>query len=1114
MLNFLKRLLRGPGPQTPTGGAPGREGARRAEEHFDQLVASVKDYAIFRLDREGRVLTWNTGAERIKGYAAEEIIGQHFSRFYPPEAAASGWPAYELREAAATGRFEDEGWRLRKDGSRFWASVVITALRDESGDVRGFLKITRDLTERKRAEDKLRLSEERTRLLIEGVKDYAIFALDPQGRVATWNPGAERINGYKAPEIIGQHFSRFYPPEDVESGKPGRELEIALADGKYEEEGWRVRKDGSRFWASVVITPLLDEHGVLRGFGKVTRDLTERRQAEESARRLLLEEAARQAAEASAAEAQRAQREERRQREQLHTTLSSIGDAVIVTDTQGVVTFLNPVAQELTGWAPQEAAGRSLEDVFPIVNENTRQAAENPVAKVLREGVVVGLANHTVLLRKDGRETPIDDSAAPIRGEDGQVAGVVLVFRDVTEARRAVEARLHLAAIVESSDDAIISQTLDGKIASWNRGAERLYGYPADEVLGKSLAILVPPEHPDELPALIERLRRGESVDHYETLRLRKDGTRVHVSLTISPVRDADGRTVGASKVARDISAAKRQEAALRFLSGASKALAEVTDVASTLQKVAGLALPGFADWCAVDMLDADGALRRVAVAHKDPAKVQMALDLQRRYPPDPDAPVGVWNVLRTGKPELMPEIPESVLRSARSEEVTRVLLELGLKSYMGVPLTVRGRVIGVLTFIGAESGRRYGPDDLRLADDLAQRAAVAIENARLYSELKEADRRKDEFLAMLAHELRNPLAPIRNALEVLKAAGANPEALEQSRQIAERQLQHMVRLVDDLLDVSRIMQGRIELRKEPVALADVVATAVETARPMLDARDQHLDVSLPPEPLWLEADAMRLTQVIANLLHNAAKFSQHAGRIRLTAGRQNAEAVVSVRDEGAGIRADLLPHVFDLFVQGDNTLERSQGGLGIGLTVVRKLVELHGGTVAAFSKGAGQGSEFVVRLPALDRAPAAPSEPADANARGPEHRRVLVVDDNVDAAESMATLLRLWGHDVRLAHSGPDALRAAEGYHPEVVLLDIGLPGMNGYEVAPRLRQQENATPMFLVAMTGYGQDDDRRRAREVGFDHHLTKPVDPTMLQDLVARLPAGRRALEPRP
>jgi PAS domain S-box-containing protein len=432
--------------------------------------------------------------------------------------------------------------------------------------VLGFLSklFRRHSTPPAQADGPLPQGEETFRLLVEGVRDYAIFLLDPHGLVLTWNAGAERIKGYAAEEVVGQHFSRFYPPEDVQSGKPGRELGVAAATGKYEEEGWRVRKDGSRFWAGVVLTAVRDEGGALRGFAKVTTDLTERRRAEEDARRLLEEAAARRAAEASALEAERSRREERRQREQLRVTLSSIGDAVIVTDASGVVTFLNPVAERLTGWPQREAVGKPLATVFRIRNEQTRRPVENPAATVLATGVICGLANHTLLVARDGTERPIDDSGAPVRDEQGHVAGVVLVFRDVTERRRAEEARSRLAAIVESSEDAIIGKDLDGLITSWNTGAERLYGYTAEEVIGKPVSILVPPDHPDELPGIMGRLKRGERVEPFETVRVRKGGSRVDVSLTVSPIKNAAGEVVGASAIARDVTADKRAAEALR----------------------------------------------------------------------------------------------------------------------------------------------------------------------------------------------------------------------------------------------------------------------------------------------------------------------------------------------------------------------------------------------------------------------------------------------------------------------------------------------------------------------------------------------------------------------
>lgn len=392
-------------------------------------------------------------------------------------------------------------------------------------------------------------------------------------------------------------------------------------------------------------------------------------------------------------------------------------------------------------------------------------------------------------------------------------------------------------------------------------------------------------------------------------------------------------------------------------------------------------------------------------------------------------------------------------------------------------------------------------------------RLAVELDAARRrIQELEAAERQINEFLATLAHELRNPLAPIRNAVSLMQMGGLSGAMMEWYSTIIDRQLTQLTRLVDDLLDVGRITTGKLSLQKEPVDIALVVETAVDSSRPLIDARKHTLEISLPPLPLRVEGDLTRLSQVVLNLLNNAAKYTPEGGAIRLTVGRQGRQVVVRVRDSGLGIPADLLPNVFDLFMQGDRSLDRAEGGLGVGLTLVRRLAELHGGTVEARSDGPGRGSEFIVRLPLL-AAPLSPRRaPPDRNAERPQPagcRRVLVVDDNRDAAESMTVLLELWGHEVRIAHSGREALAIAAGYRPDAVLLDIGLPEMDGYEVATRLRRIPEWTGVMLVAVTGYGHDEDRRRCRETGFDHHLIKPVDPVKLESLLATAPAAAGA-----
>jgi PAS domain S-box-containing protein len=618
------------------------------DDPFRRLVEAVQDYAVFLLDPAGTIMSWNPGAERIKGYRAEEIIGQHFSRFYPPEVLERGWPQRELELARAHGRFEDEGWRLRKDGSRFWANVVITALRDEAGALRGFGKITRDLSERRQHEESLRQSEERFRLLIDAVRDYAVFLLDPEGRVASWNPGAERIKGYGAAEVMGRHFSIFYPEEARAKRWPEQQLALAREHGRYEEEGLRVRKDGSTFWANVVMTPVLDPSGALRGYAKVTRDLTDRRRIEA----------------------------------------------------------------------------------------------------------------------------------------------------------------------------------------------------------------------------------------------------------------------------------------------------------------------------------------------------------------------------------------------------------------------------------------------------------------------LEKAERQTNEFLAMLAHELRNPLAPISNALSLLSRKPTSDPAELWVREVLQRQTGQMARLVDDLLDVSRITRSAMVLDKKPLELRNVVRHAADASRQWYDERHHTLSISLPKERLMVDADEVRLNQVVQNLLHNAAKYTPSGGRIEVALRREAGDAVLSVRDSGVGMTRELLSSAFELFKQANQGLDRPEGGLGVGLTLVQRLVTLHEGSVQARSDGPGLGSEFIVRLP-LREEPAivrqAGEEPQGQSAAGPA-RRILVVDDNHDAAQALRLLLEADGHEVRLSADGDSGLAMARQYRPDVVLLDIGLPKMNGYEIAKRIRSDPALQATVLVAVTGYGQMHDRARASASGFHHHLVKPVEFSALQQVL--------------
>ncbi len=665
------------------------------------------------------------------------------------------------------------------------------------------------------------------------------------------------------------------------------------------------------------------------------------------------------------------------QREWLSVTLASIGDAVIATDTEGRVTFLNGVAQSLTGWLSEEAQGQPLEAVFPIFNDQTRQPVENPVERVLREGVVVGLANHTVLIARDGAERPVDDSAAPIRDGMGKMIGAVLVFRDVAEQRRA-----------------------ERVLAGQKRVLELL-------VQGAPL--------PDVLDALCEVVE-GQGRDYL---------------------------------------------------------------LATIL------------------LLDEDGQRLRSVAGRRAPADYARAVDGLRIGPCVGSCGTAAFR----GESVVVADIAADPLWAV-APDLRELALGHGLRACWSTPLlSSQGKVLGTFA-VYFSTPRRPSPDEMRLVDILTRTAGVAVERRRAEEALREADRRKDEFLATLAHELRNPLAPMRNALQVIQLAGGDVAAVAQAREMMERQMRHMVRLVDDLLDVSRITRGKLELRKQRVDLAAVVRTAVEASRPLVEAAGHLLTITLPPQPVFVDGDPVRLAQVFSNLLNNAAKYTDRGGRIWLTAERQGSDAVVSVRDSGLGIPREMLGKVFELFTQVDHTLEKAQGGLGIGLTLVRRLAEMHGGSVEANSEGTGKGSEFTVRLPALFFAPARDERAAEESTPS-SRRRILVVDDNRDSAISLGMMLELMGNEVRTAHDGLEAVQAAEVFRPDVVLLDIGLPKLNGYEAARRIRGQPWGRDMVLIAVTGWGQEEDKRRSKEAGFNFHMVKPVEPAALEKLLAGL-----------
>jgi len=779
-------------------------------------------------------------------------------------------------------------------------------------------------------------------------------------------------------------------------------------------------------------------------------------------------------------------------------------------DAEGLITYFNPAAVLLWGRAPklndpQDRFCGSFRlfaaDGTPITHDHCWMAL------AIRENA--GFNGHEIVVeRPDGQRMTVLAHANPIHDRAGNVIGGVNVLVDIDDRKRGEEALTTLAAIVGSSDDAIISKTLGGIITSWNAGAERIFGYTAEEAIGQPITLIIPPDRLGEEHDILARLRRGERIDHYETLRIAKDGRQLDISLTSSPIHSRDGTIIGASKVARDITERKASRRALLELNN---------ELASQLDDLERLQEMSVRLFTTRDLEPILHEVLRTAIAVEDTDLGMLSLWDSDRGCLTIGASVGLSEETLAAWKYMLPGVAACGTCLQRRQRTIVVDTETdsifdsfrdqarraGIRAVHSTPLITRsGKILGVLS-TQFRTVHRPSPRELHLVDLCARQAVDFIENARLYSELSAADRSKNEFLAVLAHELRNPLAPIRNATEILHLSQPPTPESKTALEIIERQMGQMTRLIDDLLDIARITGNKLELRRESVEISQILRVAVETSRPLIDARRQELIVTGPAERSFVDGDLTRLAQVVSNLLNNASKFTPSGGRIELTAGRQGSDAVITVRDSGVGIEPGALPHIFDMFAQGDHGMERAQG-LGIGLTLVQRLTEMHGGSVRARSEGPGRGSEFEVRVPMLiEQIPQLDGAENGRERVAPKSLRILVVDDNLDSATTLQMLLRLLGNEVVTAHDGNVAVAAAEAFRPDVVLLDIGLPGMNGHEVAQKLRRESWGRNMVLIAMTGWSMDEDRERSAQAGFDHHLVKPVEPDALMRLLVML-----------
>jgi PAS domain S-box-containing protein len=682
----------------------------------------------------------------------------------------------------------------------------------------------------------------------------------------------------------------------------------------------------------------------------------------------------------------------RAQREWLRVTLSSIGDGVIACDTQRQVTFLNPVSESLTGWKTEQALGQPIATVLRLINERTREQGADIAEQVLREGRVVAMANHTALLARDGREIPIEDSAAPITDALGNIAGAVVVFHDVTQRRRITnelkesEARLRL-----------LSSTAGRLLAAEN-------------------------------PQTVVNELCQKVMDHLHC------------------------------------------QAFFNFL---------VDESAGRLALNACAGIP-------------DNEIRRLAWL---------------------DYGVAVCGCAARDKQRI---IAEDIFNSVDCR--IELVKSYGIQAYCCHPLMVQGQVIGTLSF-GTRTRSRFTDEDVEIMRTVADQVATAMERVQGQRALRaanerlvEADQRKNEFLAVLSHELRNPLAPIRNSLHILGRAAPGGDQARRAQAIIERQVGQLSHLVDDLLDMTRISRNKIRLEREVLDLNDLVRRTVEDHRSLFDTSEVHVEVELAPEPIHVNADVTRLAQVVGNLLQNAGKFTSQGGHARVLVSADSAarQAVIRVVDTGVGMPPEVLARLFQPFVQADTTLDRSRGGLGLGLALVKGLVELHGGEIRAHSDGLGRGAEFFVRLPLASEGVAA-AKASRAGAVQRAGRRVLIIEDNMDAAESLREALEFGEHEVAVAYNGPDGLAKARQFQPEIVLCDIGLPGIDGYEVARTFRADDSLKGVFLVALSGYALPEDLQRASEAGFEKHLAKPPSLEKLEELLAQAPARSTAKE---
>jgi len=801
----------------------------------------------------------------------------------------------------------------------------------------------------------------------------------------------------------------------------------------------------------------------------------------------------------------------------LHALLETAEDAIYTTDLDSVVTSWNAAAQRLFGIPAAEAVGTSILVLFPPdrLDDEARLIASLLTGSAIRDV-------EAVRRRRDGTPIPVSLSIAPLLDADGRIAGTLRVARDLSRRQVAERAARRLAAIVESSDDAIIGKDLNGIVTSWNGAAEVMFGYTAAEMIGRSIRVIIPADRQQEEDHVLASIRAGQKVDHFDTIRQRKDGSQLPISLTVSPIKDDDGRVIGASKIARDISDRRRAEAERTRLLAMAEENAAITEKLNDVGAVVASALDRTRIVQAVtdtsteltaaefgaffyNVIDERGESYTLYTISGAPRE-QFSQFAMPRNTAVFDATFKGTGVVRSDDITKDPRYGHNAPYHGMPPG------HLPVRSYLAVPVKSRtGDVLGGL-FFGHSRVGVFDERHERLAVGVASWASVALENARLYADVQTANRLKDEFLATLSHELRTPLNAILGYARMIRSGLIASDKQPKAFATIERNAASLTQIVEDVLDVSRIISGKLRLNVQRIDVSSVVRNAIEAVTPAADAKGIRIDAALGVDRDRVSADPERLQQVVWNLLSNAVKFTDRGGVVSASVEVVDGSVEIVVSDTGIGIRPEFLPHTFERFRQADSSMTRERGGLGLGLAIARQLVEMHGGTIEATSEGLGRGSTFRVRLPVAGarvgvedqkRPSAVAREPVAVPTPDLSGIRALIVDDDRDALNMMQEMLEASGAQVWVADSAASALETIASLQPDILVADIGLPHMDGFELIARVRHSDiDAVRMVpAIAVTAYARSEDRAKALTSGYQRHLAKPIDPGELLSTVA-------------